>query len=46
LKFHHQKRQLQELHLMAKNAEKPVFVAGDFNVFRGDRTKDKRIKRN
>jgi len=37
LKFRHRKRQLQELHLMVKNVEKPVVVAGDFNVFRGDR---------
>jgi endonuclease/exonuclease/phosphatase (EEP) superfamily protein YafD len=37
LKFRHRKRQLQELHLMVKNVEKPVVVAGDFNVFRGGR---------
>jgi endonuclease/exonuclease/phosphatase family metal-dependent hydrolase len=37
LKFRHRHYQLQELHQMIKNVEKPVMVAGDFNVFWGDR---------
>jgi endonuclease/exonuclease/phosphatase family metal-dependent hydrolase len=37
LKFRHRHYQLQELHQMVKNVEKPVIVAGDFNVFWGDR---------
>jgi len=37
LKFRHRQYQLQELHRMVKDVEKPVVVAGDFNVFWGDR---------
>jgi len=37
LKFRHRQYQLQELHSMVENVEKPVIVAGDFNVFWGDR---------
>jgi len=37
LKFRHRQYQLQDLHSMVKNVEKPVIVAGDFNVLRGDR---------
>jgi endonuclease/exonuclease/phosphatase family metal-dependent hydrolase len=37
LKFRHRQYQLQELHWMVKDVEKPVIVAGDFNVFWGDR---------
>ncbi len=37
LKFRHRQYQLQDLHSMIKNVEKPVLVAGDFNVLRGDR---------
>lgn len=37
LKFRHRHYQLQELHRMIKDVEKPVIVAGDFNVLRGDR---------
>jgi endonuclease/exonuclease/phosphatase family metal-dependent hydrolase len=36
LKFRHRHYQLQELHRMIKDLEKPVIVAGDFNVFWGD----------
>ena len=37
LKFRHRQYQLQELHQLVKNVEKPVVVAGDFNVLWGDR---------
>ena len=37
IKFRHRQYQLQDLHSMVKNVEKPVIVAGDFNVLRGDR---------
>jgi endonuclease/exonuclease/phosphatase family metal-dependent hydrolase len=37
LKFRHRQYQLQDLHEMVKNVEKPVLVAGDFNVLWGDR---------
>ena len=37
LKFRHRQYQLQDLHTMIQNVDKPVIVAGDFNVFRGDR---------
>jgi len=37
IKFRHRHYQLIELHHMVKNTEKPVIVAGDFNVFLGDR---------
>lgn len=36
LTFRHRQSQLQDLYAMVKNAEKPVMVAGDFNVFWGD----------
>lgn len=35
LKFRHRQYQLRELHSILKNIEKPVVVAGDFNLFRG-----------
>jgi len=37
LKFRHRRCRLLELHSMVKKIEKPVIVAGDFNVLRGDR---------
>ena len=37
LKFRHRQYQLKELHSMVENVGKPVIVAGDFNVFWGDR---------
>ena len=37
LKFRHRQYQLQELHQMIKNLDKPVLVTGDFNVLWGDR---------
>ena len=37
IKFRHRHYQLQDLHAMVKNAKKPVIVAGDFNVFWGNR---------
>jgi len=37
IKFRHRQYQLQDLHSMLKNVDKPVIVAGDFNVFWGDR---------
>ena len=37
LKFRYRQYQLKELHSMVENVEKPVIVAGDFNVFWGDR---------
>jgi endonuclease/exonuclease/phosphatase family metal-dependent hydrolase len=37
LKFRCRQYQLKELHSMVENVEKPVIVAGDFNVFWGDR---------
>ncbi len=37
LKFRHRQYQLQDLHEMVKKVNKPVIVAGDFNVFWGDR---------
>ncbi len=37
IKFSHRHSQLVELHTMVKNASKPIIVAGDFNVFSGDR---------
>ena len=37
LKFRHRQYQLQELHSMVRNVQKPIIVAGDFNAFWGDR---------
>ncbi|MBW2056451.1 MAG: endonuclease/exonuclease/phosphatase family protein [Deltaproteobacteria bacterium] len=37
VKFRHRQYQLQDLHGMVENVRKPVIVAGDFNVFWGDR---------
>jgi endonuclease/exonuclease/phosphatase family metal-dependent hydrolase len=37
LKFRHRQYQLQDLHKLVKAVKKPVIVAGDFNVFWGDR---------
>ena len=37
LKFRHRQYQLQDIHAMVQNVEKPVIVAGDFNVLWGDR---------
>jgi endonuclease/exonuclease/phosphatase family metal-dependent hydrolase len=37
IKFRHRQYQLQDLHTMVKNVEKPVIVAGDFNVLWGNR---------
>ena len=37
LKFRHRQYQLQDLHMMIKDVKKPVIVAGDFNVWWGDR---------
>jgi endonuclease/exonuclease/phosphatase family metal-dependent hydrolase len=37
IKFRHRHYQLQDLHAMIKRQKKPVIVAGDFNVFWGDR---------
>ena len=37
IKFRHRQYQLQDLHNMVKDVNKPVIVAGDFNVFRGNR---------
>ena len=37
IKFRHRHCQLQDLHAMIKSQKKPVIVAGDFNVFWGDR---------
>ena len=37
IKFRHRQDQLTDLHAMVRNAEKPVIVAGDFNVLWGDR---------
>lgn len=37
LKFRHRQYQLQDLHQMIEGVKKPVIVAGDFNVFWGDR---------
>ena len=37
IKFRHRQYQLQDLHRMVKAIEKPVIVAGDFNVLRGNR---------
>jgi len=37
LKFRYRQYQLKELHSMVENVGKPVIVAGDFNVFWGDR---------
>lgn len=37
IKFRHRHYQLHDLHAMIKSQKKPVIVAGDFNVFRGDR---------
>ena len=37
IKFRHRQYQLQDLHNMVKMVEKPVIVAGDFNVLRGNR---------
>ena len=36
LKFRHRHYQLQELHRMVKDVDRPIMVAGDFNVFWGD----------
>jgi endonuclease/exonuclease/phosphatase family metal-dependent hydrolase len=35
LKYRHRQDQLRDLYGMVRNARKPVIVAGDFNVFRG-----------
>jgi len=37
LKFRHRQYQLQDLHSIVMEARKPAIVAGDFNVFWGDR---------
>jgi endonuclease/exonuclease/phosphatase family metal-dependent hydrolase len=37
LKFRHRQYQLQELHAMVTKVEKPIIIAGDFNVLWGDR---------
>ena len=37
VKFRHRQYQLQDLHTMCKNVERPIIVAGDFNVLWGDR---------
>jgi len=37
IKFRHRQYQLQDLHNMVKAVKKPVIVAGDFNVLRGNR---------
>jgi endonuclease/exonuclease/phosphatase family metal-dependent hydrolase len=37
IKFRHRQYQLQDLHALLKNINKPVIVAGDFNVLWGDR---------
>ena len=37
IKFRHRQYQLQHLHQMIEKVKKPVIVAGDFNVFWGDR---------
>ena len=37
IKFRHRQYQLQDLHKMVKDVKKPFIVAGDFNVFRGNR---------
>jgi len=37
IKFRHRHYQLQDLHNMVADVEKPVIVAGDFNVLRGNR---------
>ena len=37
IKFRHRQYQLQDLHTMIKDLKKPVIVAGDFNVWWGDR---------
>lgn len=37
IKFRHRQYQLQDLHAMVEGAGKPVILAGDFNVFWGDR---------
>jgi len=40
LRYRHRQDQLGDLHQMIAAAQKPVIVAGDFNVFRGDRELD------
>ena len=40
LRYRHRQDQLGDLHQMIAAAKKPVIVAGDFNVFRGDRELD------
>ena len=37
IKYRHRQYQLQDLHTMINKEKKPVIVAGDFNVFWGDR---------
>ena len=37
IKFRHRHYQLQDLHDMVKNVDKPYILAGDFNVLWGDR---------
>ena len=37
IKFRHRQYQLQDLHSMVENVQKPVIVAGDFNVLWGNR---------
>jgi len=36
LKYRHRQEQLRDLHTLVRAAAKPVIVAGDFNVFRGE----------
>jgi endonuclease/exonuclease/phosphatase family metal-dependent hydrolase len=40
LKFRHRHNQLKDLYGFISNAKKPVVVAGDFNVFQGDKELD------
>ncbi|MDD3814138.1 MAG: endonuclease/exonuclease/phosphatase family protein [Desulfocapsaceae bacterium] len=37
LKYRHRQQQLEHLHRLVKQSDKPVIVAGDFNTFRGGR---------
>lgn len=37
LRYRHRQEQLKDLYALIEAAHKPVIVAGDFNVFRGDR---------
>ena len=40
LRYRHRQDQLGDLHQLIAASQKPVIVAGDFNVFRGDRELD------